>query len=117
MIHLYMAELVQLGNGTPDHRSRLLNVPPERVEYPNAEGCDFGSWAQNCVLFLKCPPCVFRAVVFCVDCESKLGDIFDRGDDDLRIEEWIHRLSQEAEGTNGAIYSIMGNHEVSHPGQ
>lgn len=43
-----------------------------------------------------------------------MGDIFDRGDDDLRIEEWVHLLAQDAENANGAIYSILGNHEVSH---
>lgn len=45
----------------------------------------------------------------------KVGDIFDRGDDDLRIEEWIHRLALEAKSADGAIYSIMGNHEVTTP--
>lgn len=42
----------------------------------------------------------------------QVGDIFDRGNDDLRIEEWIHRLALQARSVDGAIYSIMGNHEV-----
>lgn len=43
---------------------------------------------------------------------QQMGDIFDRGDDDLPIQEWVYRLAQEAGGANGALYSVMGNHEV-----
>lgn len=42
-----------------------------------------------------------------------MGDIFDRGDDDLPIQEWVYELAQEAGRANGALYSVMGNHEVS----
>ncbi|CAN0268335.1 unnamed protein product [Ascophyllum nodosum] len=42
----------------------------------------------------------------------QLGDIFDRGDDDLPIEEWLYRLAMQARRTNGAVYSILGNHEM-----
>lgn len=41
-----------------------------------------------------------------------MGDIFDRGDDDLPIQEWVYELAQEAGRANGALYSVMGNHEV-----
>ncbi|CAN0330070.1 unnamed protein product, partial [Laminaria digitata] len=42
----------------------------------------------------------------------QMGDIFDRGDDDLPIQEWVYRLARDAGRSNGALYSIMGNHEV-----
>lgn len=42
----------------------------------------------------------------------QLGDIFDRGDGDLPAEEWVYRLAMEARQVNGAVYSILGNHEV-----
>ncbi|CAM9503449.1 unnamed protein product [Discosporangium mesarthrocarpum] len=42
----------------------------------------------------------------------QLGDIFDRGDDDLVIEEWVHLLAGEAERAGGGLYSILGNHEA-----
>eukprot|EP00904_Undaria_pinnatifida_P009576 jgi/Undpi1/5749/HiC_scaffold_2.g01023.m1 len=41
-----------------------------------------------------------------------VGDIFDRGDNDLPIQEWVYRLARDAGRANGAVYSIMGNHEV-----
>lgn len=44
-----------------------------------------------------------------------MGDIFDRGDDDLPIQEWVYKLAQEAGRANGALYSVMGNHEVMRP--
>lgn len=43
---------------------------------------------------------------------SQMGDIFDRGDHDLPIQEWVYRLALEAGRANGALYSVMGNHEV-----
>ncbi|CAM9727747.1 unnamed protein product, partial [Choristocarpus tenellus] len=45
----------------------------------------------------------------------QLGDIFDRGDDDLAIEEWIHTLSHEARSAGGGLHSILGNHEARPP--
>ncbi|CBJ28039.1 calcineurin-like phosphoesterase family protein [Ectocarpus siliculosus] len=42
----------------------------------------------------------------------QMGDIFDRGDDDLPIQEWVYKLAQEAGRANGALYSVMGNHEM-----
>lgn len=43
---------------------------------------------------------------------KQMGDIFDRGDDDLPIQEWVYELAQEAGRAKGALYSVMGNHEV-----
>eukprot|EP00752_Nemacystus_decipiens_P001826 g1763.t1 len=42
----------------------------------------------------------------------QMGDIFDRGDDDLPIQEWVYELAHEAGRANGALYSVMGNHEM-----
>lgn len=47
----------------------------------------------------------------------QVGDIFDRGDNDLPIQEWVYRLARDAGRANGAVYSIMGNHEVRRAGQ
>lgn len=46
----------------------------------------------------------------------QMGDVFDRGDDDLRIEEWIYSLARDAERAKGGLYSVMGNHEVRQTG-
>ncbi|CAM9164780.1 unnamed protein product [Scytosiphon promiscuus] len=42
----------------------------------------------------------------------QVGDIFDRGDDDLPIQEWVYKLAKQAGRANGALYSVMGNHEM-----
>lgn len=59
--------------------------------------------------------CQSLLIFFCFVCSlcvCQLGDIFDRGDDDLLIQEWVYRLARDAGRSNGAVYSIMGNHEV-----
>lgn len=58
----------------------------------------------GCVLFLRLS-----------SVQRQMGDIFDRGDDDLPIEEWVYKLAQQADRANGALYSVMGNHEVGIP--
>ncbi|CAM9674337.1 unnamed protein product [Ascophyllum nodosum] len=40
------------------------------------------------------------------------GDIFDRGDADLEVEEWLWTLREQAEASGGAVYHLLGNHEV-----
>ncbi|CAM9268292.1 unnamed protein product [Chrysoparadoxa australica] len=40
------------------------------------------------------------------------GDVFDRGDTDLAVEEWLYCLVEEAEKANGAVHMMLGNHEV-----
>lgn len=35
-----------------------------------------------------------------------------RGDDDLKVEEWLWILQQQAEASGGAVYHLLGNHEV-----
>lgn len=40
------------------------------------------------------------------------GDIFDRGDEDLAVEEWLWVLQQQAAASGGAVYHLLGNHEV-----
>ncbi|CAM9122872.1 unnamed protein product [Phaeothamnion confervicola] len=42
----------------------------------------------------------------------QMGDIFDRGVNDLEIEILIAKFRDEAEAAGGAVYTIMGNHEV-----
>ncbi|KAG5187709.1 calcineurin-like phosphoesterase family protein [Tribonema minus] len=42
----------------------------------------------------------------------QLGDIFDRGDDDLAIEEWLFLLAEQAAEAGGAVYHLLGNHEL-----
>ncbi|CAM9399023.1 unnamed protein product, partial [Hapterophycus canaliculatus] len=41
------------------------------------------------------------------------GDIFDRGDADLEVEEWLWTLEEQARESGGAVYHLLGNHEVS----
>ncbi|CAM9621821.1 unnamed protein product, partial [Choristocarpus tenellus] len=40
------------------------------------------------------------------------GDIFDRGDSDLEIEEWLWVLKEQARESGGAVLHLLGNHEV-----
>ncbi|CAM9310547.1 unnamed protein product, partial [Heterosigma akashiwo] len=40
------------------------------------------------------------------------GDIFDRGDDEVKILKTLHRLKDEARGEGGDVVSLIGNHEV-----
>lgn len=43
---------------------------------------------------------------------ASVGDIFDRGDDDLLIEELLYILKGEARLAGGDVYRVLGNHEV-----
>lgn len=67
--------------------------------------CELHDRTQLCALVL----------FICFACSRQMGDIFDRGDDDLPIQEWVYKLAQEAGRANGALYSVMGNHEVLRP--
>eukprot|EP00752_Nemacystus_decipiens_P007590 g6782.t1 len=40
------------------------------------------------------------------------GDIFDRGDADLEVEEWLWTLEEQAKESGGAVYHLLGNHEI-----
>mmetsp|Transcript_39746 Transcript_39746/g.51267 ORF Transcript_39746/g.51267 Transcript_39746/m.51267 type:complete len:276 (+) Transcript_39746:77-904(+) len=42
----------------------------------------------------------------------QIGDIFDRGDEDLEILQAIHRLDAQAKTDGGSVISLIGNHEV-----
>ena len=35
-----------------------------------------------------------------------------RGDADLEVEEWLWTLREQAEASGGAVYHLLGNHEV-----
>lgn len=35
-----------------------------------------------------------------------------RGDSDLEVEEWLWTLQEQAEASGGAVYHLLGNHEV-----
>lgn len=35
-----------------------------------------------------------------------------RGDADLEVEEWLWTLEEQAKGSGGAVYHLLGNHEV-----
>eukprot|EP00953_Heterococcus_sp_UTEX-ZZ885_P028827 15366-Heterococcus_DN1.PRE.1 len=45
-------------------------------------------------------------------CVSRTGDVFDRGHNDLEIEEWLYRWQEEAQAAGGAVHCLLGNHEV-----
>ncbi|CAB1113116.1 unnamed protein product [Ectocarpus sp. CCAP 1310/34] len=40
------------------------------------------------------------------------GDVFDRGDSDLEVEEWLWTLQEQATESGGAVYHLLGNHEI-----
>jgi hypothetical protein len=40
------------------------------------------------------------------------GDVFDRGECDLEVEEELYRLGEQAEASGGTCISLLGNHEV-----
>lgn len=40
------------------------------------------------------------------------GDVFDRGDEDLAIEEYLYELRNQAIEAGGNVYRIWGNHEM-----
>jgi hypothetical protein len=40
------------------------------------------------------------------------GDLLDRGDQEQDILDWVERLSEEAAATGGAVYILLGNHEL-----
>ena len=41
-----------------------------------------------------------------------VGDLLDRGDDSRKVMDLLMRLQQEAAAAGGAVYVILGNHEV-----
>lgn len=45
----------------------------------------------------------------------QVGDILDRGDDEVAINYWLERLEREAMRAGGALYILNGNHEVLQP--
>lgn len=40
------------------------------------------------------------------------GDLLDRGDDEQAILDWLERLEGEARAAGGALYWLLGNHEL-----
>ncbi len=38
--------------------------------------------------------------------------MFDRGDNDLHVEEELYELGEQARRVGGRVVSILGNHEV-----
>eukprot|EP00638_Chattonella_subsalsa_P009595 CAMPEP_0117752332 /NCGR_PEP_ID=MMETSP0947-20121206/11541_1 /TAXON_ID=44440 /ORGANISM="Chattonella subsalsa, Strain CCMP2191" /LENGTH=328 /DNA_ID=CAMNT_0005570951 /DNA_START=363 /DNA_END=1349 /DNA_ORIENTATION=+ len=42
----------------------------------------------------------------------QVGDIFDRGDDDLEVLRMVHKLNSQAQYYGGSVTSLLGNHEV-----
>ncbi|KAG5186516.1 Metallo-dependent phosphatase-like protein [Tribonema minus] len=40
------------------------------------------------------------------------GDVFDRGEHDLVVEELLYCLAEEAAAAGGAVHTILGNHEA-----
>jgi len=42
----------------------------------------------------------------------QVGDLFDRGNDELEILQLVHKLNREATENGGAVVSLVGNHEV-----
>lgn len=93
-------------------------VTSSQMSHPRAQGCSVkavSSW-NDLRRTLLC--CDVRVVIYQHECLSfsrvprQMGDIFDRGDDDLPIQEWVYTLAQQAGRANGALYSVMGNHEV-----
>lgn len=40
------------------------------------------------------------------------GDVFDRGDDELEIEQLFDRLARQAEAAGGRVHRLLGNHEL-----
>lgn len=40
------------------------------------------------------------------------GDILDRGNDEQQILDWMERLEGEAKAAGGALYWLLGNHEL-----
>ncbi|KAI0319218.1 Metallo-dependent phosphatase-like protein [Amylostereum chailletii] len=46
-----------------------------------------------------------------VDVFVQTGDIIDRGDDTIKLFDWMERLRVQAEGAGGRVLSHLGNHE------
>ena len=42
----------------------------------------------------------------------QVGDQLDRGDDEREILDWLEVLSEQARSAGGAVYPLLGNHEV-----
>jgi Calcineurin-like phosphoesterase len=45
-------------------------------------------------------------------CALQSGDIFDRGEHDLAVEELLYSLTDGARAAGGAVHCILGNHEA-----
>lgn len=43
---------------------------------------------------------------------SQVGDILDRGPEELKLLYWLERLQQEAQRAGGRLYVLNGNHET-----
>lgn len=41
------------------------------------------------------------------------GGCYARGDADLEVEEWLWVLQKQAAASGGAVYHLLGNHEVN----
>lgn len=46
----------------------------------------------------------------------QVGDILDRGEDEIAILSLLHNLSQQAQCTGGAVFQLNGNHETLNVG-
>eukprot|EP00850_Spirogloea_muscicola_P007005 SM000034S12759 [mRNA] locus=s34:515130:515745:- [translate_table: standard] len=47
----------------------------------------------------------------------QLGDVLDRGDDEIAILSLLHHLDFEARQQGGAVYLVNGNHETMNVGE
>ena len=46
---------------------------------------------------------------------QQMGDILDRGDEEIGILFLLQRLAEGAEAAGGAVYVLNGNHEARSP--
>lgn len=46
----------------------------------------------------------------------QVGDLLDRGDEELKILYWLERLQEEAAAAGGALHVLNGNHETMNVG-
>ncbi len=47
---------------------------------------------------------------------AQVGDVLDRGDQELRILYFLERLAREAAAAGGAVHALLGNHETMNVG-
>jgi hypothetical protein len=57
------------------------------------------------------------AVLCCaVLCHAQVGDILDRGDQELKLLYMLERLQRQAAAAGGALWVLNGNHETMNVG-